>query len=161
MKIITILLFGLVLLMAVSVIAADKVDKNLTKDNIQTTTIDSVNVQKSEQFVIYYLHMNRRCMTCEKLEAYSEKAIMNGFAKELKDSSLVWKSINFEEKGNEHFAKTYKLYSQSLVISKHNDGKETTWKNLDKIWTLVNNKDEYTTYVQNSVKEFMKPTKKE
>jgi hypothetical protein len=69
--------------------------------------------------------------------------------------------LNFESEGNEHYAKDYQLYSQSLIVSKLQDGKEIEWKNLDKIWKLVRDKDEFIAYVQAEVKDFMKPSKEE
>lgn len=153
MKLRLILLISCLVIINASLFSAEKSEQK------QATVTEDV--QKAEQYVISYLHLNRRCVTCKKLEVYSEEAIQTGFAKELADSSLIWKSINFEEEGNEHFGKTYQLYSQSLVISKLKNGKETKWKNLDKIWNLTDDKEKYITYVQNAVKEFIaQPDKK-
>lgn len=85
----------------------------------------------------------------------------SGFEDQLKDSSIIWRIVNFEEEGNEHFAKEYQLYSQSLIVSRLHDGKEAKWKNLDKIWKLVHNKDKFIAYVQTEIKEFLNPAKEE
>lgn len=125
-------------------------------EEITENKVTTPKVESSEQTIVYYLHMNRRCMTCEKLESYSQEAIEAGFAEQLKDSSIVYKVLNFEVEGNEHFAKDYKLFSQSVVISHQVDGEETKWKNLDKIWELVHDKKEFIAYVQTELKEFKK-----
>ena len=161
MKTIVVALIGLMLLLSASVIAAEDIVEVLPGDTTRVVEADSVEAQGSDQFVIYYLHMNRRCMTCEKLEKYSEEAVSTGFTEQLRDSSIVWRVVNFEEEGNEHFAKDYQLYSQSLIVSKVRDGKETEWKSLDKIWQLVGDKDEFIAYVLTEVKDFMKPVEEE
>ena len=161
MKTIVVSLIGLMLLLATSVVTAKDVVKVQPEDTTKEAAPHSVKSQVFDQFVIYYLHMNRRCMTCEKLEAYSEEAVSSGFAEQLKDSSIVWRVVNFEEEGNEHYARDYQLYSQSLIVSKLHDGKEIEWKNLDKIWKLVHDKGEFLAYVQTEVKDFMKPAEEE
>ena len=93
-------------------------------------------------------------MTCEKLESYSKEAVEAGFSEQLKDSSIIFRVENFEVEGNEHFAKDYQLFSQSLILSRQHDGKETDWKNLDQIWELVGDKDEFIKYVQTEINNF-------
>ena len=146
------ILFGLMLILAMFVSGV------MAESSTEPLPTQSNSDQVSEQYVVYYFHMARRCMTCEKLEKYAIEAILNGFDKQLKDSSLVWRLVNIEAEGNEHYAKEYKLFSQSLIISKTVDGSETEWKNMDKIWELVRDKDEYIAYVQNEIKSFMNST---
>ena len=80
-----------------------------------------------------YLHGTLRCATCRKLEAYSEEALKTAFQEELNDSSLVWRTINYDEKENEHYLKDYSLYTKALILSRVKDGSELEWKNLSKI----------------------------
>ena len=127
--------------------------QNLTEGSAQEPT-DTAMYQENNQIVVYYLHMNRRCMTCEKLESYSKEAVEAGFSEQLKDSSIIFRVENFEVEGNEHFAKDYQLFSQSLILSRQHDGKETDWKNLDQIWELVGDKDEFIKYVQTEINNF-------
>ena len=156
-----ILIVGSILLFSVvAAIAGDK-PETTPKDSTKVTTVESEKSQRSDQVVVYYLHMNRRCMTCNKLEAYSREAVESVFAEQLRDSSIVFRVENFEQEGNEHFAKDYQLYSQSLILSRQNEGKETEWKNLDKIWKLVGNKEEFITYVQTEIADFVNAKEKE
>ena len=161
MKTRVLFLIGLLLLLLASVTAAEDVVEVQPNDTTAVVAPGTANPQASEQIVISYLHMNRRCRTCGQLQTYSEEAVTSGFAEQLKDSSIIWRVLNFEEEGNEHYAKDYQLYSQSLIVSKLHDGKEIEWKNLDKIWKLVRDKDKYIAYVQAEVKDFMKPSKEE
>ncbi len=154
-------LLGFVIILAASVMAADDAIKVEDNDTTESITKSTAGTDKPDQLVVYYLHSNRRCMTCRKLEAYSEEAVSTGFAEQLTDSTIVWRVVNFEEEGNEHYAKGYQLYSQSLILSRLHEGKETGWKSLDKIWELVGDKDEFIAYVQTEVRDFIKPAEEE
>jgi hypothetical protein len=155
MKNLSIILFGMLLLLSASAIAVDDASGANTIDTTKAAEVAVDDATGSDQIVVYYLHMNRRCMTCEKLEAYSQEAVTSGFADQLADSSVVWRVANFETEGNEHFAKDYQLYSQSLILSRQHNGDETEWKNLDEIWKLVGDKEKFIAYVQTEVSEFM------
>lgn len=111
-----------------------------------------------DQFTVTYFHGNIRCATCRKLEAYSHEAVTSAFDSDLKDSTLDWRVVNFEEKGNEHFVKDYQLYSQALIVSRIRNGKEVGWRNLDKIWELVGTKEDFVKYVQAQVRDFVNET---
>lgn len=133
--------------------------ENPVKQIADSTRIDSTIVSDSTStdftVVVTYFHGNRRCMTCKKLEAYSQETIEQDFTDQLKDSTLVWRIVNFEEKENKHFVEDYQLYTQSLILSRVNDSKEIEWKNLDKIWQLVGDQEQFKKYVQTETKRFI------
>ncbi|UCE65219.1 MAG: hypothetical protein JSU85_10100 [Candidatus Zixiibacteriota bacterium] len=126
-------------------------------DDVQPAdTVASENQEvSSEKVVASYLHGNRRCMTCRKLEAYSEEALTTAFQEELEDSTLIWRTVNYDQKENEHYLKDYSLYTKALILSRVKDGSEVEWKNLAKIWKLVGNKEEFLKYVQKETRAFM------
>jgi len=115
---------------------------------------------ETAEFIVSYLHMNRRCATCKKLEEYASEAVSTGFTEQLGNGSLVWRIANFEEEPNKHLAAKYGLYTQALVVSQIQDGKEVRWKNLNEIWPLVSNKVGFFSYVQSQIKLFMEPSEK-
>ena len=106
--------------------------------------------------IAYYFHGSFRCPTCRNLEQYAKEAIENNFRKELGEGSLIFKAVNVEDKGNEHFVNSYQLYTKSLVLSLTKDDKEVKYKNLDKIWEYVRDKAKYMNYVKNEVNDFLK-----
>jgi len=112
--------------------------------------------QPAVQVVAYYFHGNIRCPTCHKLEQYSKEAIEANFKDAIASKKLEFKIVNVEEKGNEHYGGDYQLYTKSLVLSLVKDGKEVKWKNLDKIWEYVGNKQKFLDYVQSGVSDFLK-----
>ncbi|RJP17382.1 MAG: hypothetical protein C4520_16585 [Candidatus Abyssobacteria bacterium SURF_5] len=119
----------------------------------QTTSQDN---SASNQIVASYFHGNRRCRTCLTIEAYTEEALKEKFAEELEKGKLVWRSIDITVAENKHFVNDYQLYAQSVVLSAVQDGKQTKWKNLDKVWQLVRNKQEFFSYIQTEAADFLK-----
>ncbi|HEX2955432.1 MAG TPA: nitrophenyl compound nitroreductase subunit ArsF family protein [Chitinispirillaceae bacterium] len=117
----------------------------------KTDTVDSPIVQESK-IIVYYFHSNARCPTCYKLENYAKSEVESDFADVLKSGKLEWKSVNVEDKGNEHFNDDYKLYTKSVIISTLNNGRESSWKNLDQIWQIVHDEGAYREYIKKEAK---------
>lgn len=109
-------------------------------------------ISSNVKIIVYYFHGNARCPTCYKLENFAKSEVETDFAEAIKNGKLEWKTINVEEKGNEHFADDYKLYTKSVIVSTAKDGKELSWKNLDKIWQLVQDEKTYRDYIAKEVK---------
>ena len=111
------------------------------------------------KLIVYYFHGTARCPTCHKLEQYSKEAIENNFKDALASGKLEFKVINVEDKGNEHYGNDYQLYTKSLILSLVKDGKEIKWKNMDKIWEYVHNKEKFIDYVKSGVADLLKEAK--
>jgi hypothetical protein len=110
----------------------------------------------ANQVIAYYFHGNFRCYTCHTMEQYSKEAIEANFKEALASGKLEFKAVNIEERGNEHFAQDYQLYTKSLILSLVKDGKEIKSKNLTKIWEYVRNKQRFFDYVSEEVNNFLK-----
>jgi hypothetical protein len=111
---------------------------------------------KGAHVAAYYFHGSFRCPTCHKLEQYSREAIENNFKDEIASGKLEYRTVNVEDKGNEHYANDYRLYTKSLILSLVKDGKEVKWINLDKIWEYVRDKEKFIDYVKNAVADLLK-----
>ncbi len=118
--------------------------------------IDKGDSAKTDPAVVaYYFHTTRRCYSCKKIEAYSKEAIEGGFAEELKNGTLEFHSVNTDEAENKHFIKDYQLYTKSLVISKIEDGKQTKWKNITRVWSLSRSKHQFFEYVRDEIRSYL------
>ena len=115
--------------------------------------------QKTDYARAYYFHGDFRCSNCYKIEKYSKEAIDKYFAKELASGELEYKVVNVDEKDNEHFAKDYKLYTKSLVISKIKGGEEVEYKNLEKVWNYLGDKEAFYNYVKEEAAKFLEGNK--
>jgi len=109
----------------------------------------------SDKVIAYYFHGNYRCASCTKLEKYSRDAITMYFDKEIKQGFLSFKTVNTDLSENKHFLQDYQLYTKSLVLIAVKNNKTLKWKNLDKTWQHLNNKDDFYKYVQTETKKFL------
>lgn len=123
-----------------------------TASSTTDTTAKASDDALAHKIIVYYLHGTRRCPTCKKLEAYSQEAVQTGFVEDLKAGKITWQVLNTDDSPNEHFVKDYQLYTKSLILSRVENGKETKWKNLEKIWELVGDKEAFVKYVQDEVR---------
>lgn len=110
----------------------------------------------SSRVIAYYFHGTFRCPSCHKLEQYAKEVIEADFKDALASGKLEFKVVNVEDKGNEHYASDYQLYTKSLILSLVKDGKEVRSKNLDKIWEYVGNKQKYFDYVKKEIADLLK-----
>lgn len=126
----------------------------IEKQPIEATVAESRPVGPS-QIVVYYFHGDQRCMTCQKLEGYAKEALDANFADQLASGQIVWKPINIDQPANTHFVKDYGLFTKSVILSRLEDGRETAFKNLDRIWNLVSDKDRYIEYIREQIAAFL------
>ncbi len=156
----------MVLLAFSNVVCSDTNGKNSKPANEEKTNIDSAAINAVElsadstddfpEVIAYYFHTTYRCVSCKKIEAYSKEAIESGFDEELADGTMEFYSLNTDEDENKHFRVDYQLYTKSLIICDMKDGKLVAWKNLDKVWQLIRNKDEFMKYVQDEINAYLK-----
>jgi hypothetical protein len=153
----------LICLLVLAVSVGTKIISYAQNDSLRVTEdkeIDAGDVEGDAEIVpekifAYYLHGDRRCATCRKLEAYSEEALREGFPELLEDSTLIWGTINYDQEENEHFLKDYNLFTKAVILSRVRDGNEIEWKNLDRIWDLVKDKEKFLKYVQEETEAFL------
>lgn len=105
---------------------------------------------------VYYFHTTSRCPTCHRIEEYTKNAILSTFGPEIKKGTIDWKVLNVEEPQNQHFVNDFKLFTKSVVIVDSEKGKQVRWKNLERIWELVQDEQAFTAYIKNEVAGYLK-----
>lgn len=105
--------------------------------------VGTVNASESK-YTLYYFYGNIRCTTCRNFERMTTELAPN--------LPVVFKTVNTDEAGNEHYMTDYRLYTKSVVII---DDKGN-YKNLDKIWELGRNEDKFKAYITDEVGAFIK-----
>lgn len=108
-----------------------------------------------ERVVFFYFHGDVRCSTCRKFEAYSREALAEGFEKEIADGSLEWRMVNTDQPRNAHFVEEYHLITRAIVLARIRDGKRVTWKRLDDIWKLVDDREAFLSYIRDETRGFL------
>jgi hypothetical protein len=118
--------------------------------------VDVINkTEKLHRIIVYYFHRTVRCETCIEIENLTLETVEEAFEKELSTGTIEIKVINMEEDVNSHFTKEYKLNVQSVIISDMAVSNEIRWKNLDKIWDYVSDKQEFKEYIIDEVRAYL------
>lgn len=108
--------------------------------------------------IVYYFHGTVRCPSCTMLEELVRDAVEIEFGHELETGRLTMQVVNVDKQDNKHFVDDYCLNAQSVVLSQIENGKEKQWKNLDQIWTLLEDQGQLWEYLQNEIEFFLKGT---
>lgn len=107
------------------------------------------------RFIAYYFYTSQRCGACFRIENWAETAIKNHFGQEIENGRLDWRTVSVDKPENRHFIKDFNLYTKSVVIVEQKDGETLRWKNLEKVWQLLRNKEKYADYVSDEIRSFM------
>ena len=86
---------------------------------------------QKDRVEVLYFHGKQRCITCAAIEKNTKETMETLFANELKDGSLVFKSIDISQTENEEITNKYEITWSSLFITKWKNGKDST-ENLTK-----------------------------
>jgi len=97
--------------------------------------------------VVYYFHGNKRCMTCNKMEALAAEVIYDQFGERLRDGSVVFKIVNIETDQTRHFVEDFEMTNRCVVMQERRDGQDADWRRLDEVWAKISDDDEYTAYI--------------
>jgi len=115
---------------------------------------------QNSAIIVYYFHGTVRCPSCTLLEELIRETVEIGFSQELENGRITMQVINVDEQDHEHFVDDYSLSTQSIVLSQIENGKEMRWKNLDQIWTLLEDQGQLWEYLQNEITKFLKGAQK-
>jgi len=105
--------------------------------------------------IAYYFHGTQRCVTCRKIEAYTEESLRTAFSSELEGGQLEWRPVNVDTPENGHFIQDFELSTRSVVLVEMLDGEQKQWKNLTRVWELVRDKPTFVAYVQEEARAFL------
>jgi thiol-disulfide isomerase/thioredoxin len=136
-------------------------DEKSSEDTVTSdTSTEKGNVQlkkqaNGHQVIVYYFHGKFRCQTCKRIEQLTREAVSENFGAELSAGALEMRVINVEVSENSHFSKDYKLFTRSVVVSDMVNGKETQWKNLQKVWELVHQQKAFKDYIRDEIRSYL------
>ncbi|MDZ7607422.1 MAG: nitrophenyl compound nitroreductase subunit ArsF family protein [Cyclobacteriaceae bacterium] len=65
---------------------------------------------------VYYFHATRRCMTCNAVETESKSAIEALYPDQVKNGTITFMGLNFEEESSKTAVEKAKADGQSLLI---------------------------------------------
>ncbi len=113
--------------------------------------------QPERRLIAYYFHGTQRCRTCRTIEAYSEQAVREEFADAIAAGEVEWHPVNYDEPGNQHFARDFELVTSSLVLADMRAGEVVAWRRLDQVWSLTDDPAEFREFVRKQLSEMLEP----
>jgi len=146
---------GLLLFVAASVFALVRKEMREGAPEGAIVQKQSVTAAVAKKVIAYYFHGTARCVSCRKIEKFTNDSIRENFSRQLKSGELEWKVVNVEEQDNRHFVGDYKLYTKSVVLSRMDSGSEKKWKNLEEVWNLLGNQDAFQQYIKREVQALL------
>jgi hypothetical protein len=113
-------------------------------------------VPAGDVLVAYYFHGNRRCATCNGIEAWAHEAVTRAFAGEIESGRLTWRTLNYDDERNAALRERYGLYSSTIVLSDVRGGEERAWRELEEIWSLSTDESGLGDYVVRETRAMLK-----
>lgn len=101
---------------------------------------------------VYYFHRTARCPGCLKIESLSQETVQTYFPVELENGAVTWHSINLDDAGDAHFVDEYDLSTQTVIVAEYSGGEQVRWKNLEKVWELLDADVEFSQYVESEIR---------
>jgi len=105
----------------------------------------------ADRVVAMYFHRTQRCPTCLKMGGYSEEAVKSRFAEQLKDGTVAFYYVDFQDKRNAALTKDYGVSGPALIVARIVDNKVVNFTNLEDIWTKAGDKEAFVKYVQENI----------
>lgn len=152
------ILLGLFVAISLIVLAAKESAKSRS-----TTPPDSLTqkeVAMEHHLKIFYFHGNVRCPSCKKIEAYTKETITSRYKPEMDSGLIEFTEINIDKPENEKFIEQYRLTTKQVIVSEFENGKEKRWKDLDRVWELLGNKEDFQSYQEMEIAAWMNRIKK-
>ena len=118
---------------------------------LMTTSTSYAADTPKDRVIAMYFHRTERCPTCQKMGAYSEEAVKKAFAEQLKDGTVEFRNVDFQDPKNARLAKGYKIQGPTLIVAKIEDNRVAAYKDLDGIWERVGDKPKFLEYVQENI----------
>ena len=80
---------------------------------------------EKDRVEVIYFHGKQRCATCMAIEKNTKEVVNTLFADELKNGTVVFKTVDISTPEGEKIADKYEVTWSSLFVNKWKDGKES------------------------------------
>lgn len=123
----------------------DKAANNSSSQNTSVTADTIIHV--------YYFHSNIRCETCVAVDENTHRLLNELFPAQMKNGTIVFKSINVDEKGNEALIEKYKIWGQTMLFIK---GDTVVDRTNDAFMNVLEEPDKWEDMVEDQVNRLLK-----
>jgi hypothetical protein len=105
--------------------------------------------------IVYQFHRRFRCEACYKLEETINETLQTHFQEELKTGKLVFRVHDLDEEGMIQYEKKYEFFYNTVIVVDMDEGKETRFKNLEEVWSLVDDKDTAIEFIRSEIADYL------
>jgi len=105
--------------------------------------------------IVYQFHRRFRCEACHTLEAAIRETLKAHFPEEIKEGRLVFEVVDLDAEGNGHYAQDYDFFYNTVIVVDVEKGRETRFKNLEEVWSLVDKRDETMEFIRSHIAEYL------
>ncbi len=155
------IVIGLFVAASVIVLIAKEMTKNTstTQTKVETAAKSSENSQKHHIKVTYF-HGTMRCPSCLKIEKYTKETVTSKFRAQMDSGLIEFHEINVDKPENNKFIEQYQLTTKQVIVSEYENGKEKRWQNLDRVWELLREEEDFRSYIEMEVTGWLNEVKK-
>lgn len=107
--------------------------------------------------VAYYLHGNKRCSSCMKMEAFTKAVLDERFAADLASGAVAFRSVNIDEPANAHYVDDFQITTKTVILAEEREGKVQRYTDLKRVWDLVGEEAEFKDYIATGLSGFRAP----
>jgi len=125
------------------------------KNDTNPADSETTAVKSEAETIVYYFYTKKRCASCLKIEEYTREAVQAHFQKALESGEMIWRPIDMEEPEHTHFMEDFELFTKSVVLVEQAGDRVLKWKNLPKIWELLNDKAAFIEYIKKEIRLFL------
>jgi len=142
-----------ILFISIMFFACNTDTKETTKTTSTTEAKANKKVEGKNRIEILDFYGTHRCKTCINIEKNTKYTLDLAFKDEVKNGTIVFKTINFDDDKNEDIVTEYMAYGTSLYFNVIKDGKE---KHIDLsafAFKWGNEQVEYSMQLEKKIKE--------
>ncbi|HSW59862.1 MAG TPA: nitrophenyl compound nitroreductase subunit ArsF family protein [bacterium] len=153
---------GIILLIFVALSVIVLIAKEMTK-NTSTTEVNVPQKQETQlkhHLKVFYFHGTMRCPSCKKIEAYTRETITSRYKSEMDSGLIEFSEVNVDKPENEKYIEQYQLTTKQVIVSEYENGIEKKWKDLDRVWELLREEEDFKSYVEMEVNGWLNEVKK-
>ena len=109
----------------------------------------------SATYVIYF-HANKRCTTCNNMEAYTKAVLKSDFEEEVAKRAIRWQTHNWQKPENKSYVEKFSLIGNAVYLVGVEKSSYVRHQNLPEIWDYSHDKIKFKEYIRSSIRNFMK-----
>jgi len=115
----------------------------------------TVQAAVKDKVIAYYFRGTFCSPSCRHLEKNCQEVIEANFKDALASGKLEFQVVILGDKGEGYYANYYKIYARTLILSLVKNGKETEWKNLDRVGEFFDNWEGFSDYLKKEINIFL------